>query len=288
MHYVKNMYYLRLVAVVLMLILVPSFTMAEDFPYRKDYPNVPAIELADLKIGYDTGVFIIVDVRSKLEFDTIHIKDAIHIPIADILFEERMITLAKENPGKKIASYCNGVTCLKSYEAAQRSINVGLDNVYAFDAGIPAWAKSYPADTLLLGKVIVDPGKQLIAKSEFEKVCLDFNEFRAKATRNNAIVFDARDAIQRTRDLPGLEDVKHVPLDKFIRMVVDRGIMKKNSFLIFDQVGKQVKWLMYHLVNQGYTDFYFLKGGATSVLKSQNYRLTQDDLQYEQQEGESS
>lgn len=252
--------------------LLPAVCHANGFPYRKDYPEVPIIELADLKIGYDSGEFLIVDVRSSLEFDTIQIKNAVHIPLAKVLFEDKLIALTKENPGKKIAMYCNGVTCLKSYEAVEGAREAGLKNVYAFDAGIPAWANAYPSETLLLGKEIIDPGKQLIPDSEFEKLSLDFASFKQKATNNNAIVFDTRDVIQRTRDLPELEDVKFVPLDKFIRMVVNRGVMKKNSLLIFDQVGKQVKWLMYHLVNQGYTEFYFLKGGATAVLKEQQYQ----------------
>ena len=147
-----------------------------------------------------------------------------------------------------------------------------MSDVYAFDAGIPAWANTYPSATLLLGKEISDPGKQLIPKSEFKKLCLDYEQFKEKATGNNTMIIDARDAIQRTRDLPGLEDVKHIPLDKFIKNVVSRGVMRNKKMLIFDQVGKQVRWLMYHLVNQGYEEFYFLEGGATSVLKKQDYR----------------
>ena len=265
------MNYLQSVALGIIFLLLPVVCLSEEYPYRKDYPQVPVIELADLKVGYDADVFIIVDVRSRLEFDTIHIKNAVHIPLANILFEDKIIALSKENPGKKITMYCNGVTCLKSYKATESALEVGLKQVYAFDGGIPTWANAYPTETLLLGKEIKDPGKQLIPKSEFQKLCLDYEMFKQKATEENAIVFDARDAIQRTRDLPGLKDVKHVPLDKFIRMVVNRGVMKKNTFLIFDQVGKQVRWLMYHLVNEGYTEFYFLKGGATSVLKKQEY-----------------
>ena len=41
---------------------------------------------------------------------------------------------------------------------------------------------------------------------------------------------------------------------------------------VVDQVGKQVRWLMYHLEDKGYKDYAFLKGGATAVLKDQRYR----------------
>ena len=158
-----------------MAVLCLSFTLmgnvclAEEFPYRKDYPDVPIVELEDLKAGYDNGSFIIVDVRSSIEFETIHPKEALHVTLSSADFESNLRKVAYNNPGKKLATYCNGITCLKSYKAAQKAVDAGMKNVYAFDAGIPAWAKAYPADTMLVGKPIIDPEKQLIPKSEFMK-----------------------------------------------------------------------------------------------------------------------
>jgi rhodanese-related sulfurtransferase len=147
-----------------------------------------------------------------------------------------------------------------------------MKDVYAFDAGIPAWASAYPADTLLIGKEITDPEKQLIPKSEFKKVTVDFETFKKKAAAANAAVIDARDPMQRTQKLPGFEKAMPIPLDKLIKNVVSQGRMKDKQLLIFDQVGKQVRWLMYYLEDNGYKDYYFLKGGATAVLKEQKYR----------------
>lgn len=266
------MRYLTLLSVSIIFTLLSTTCLAEKLPYRKDYPQAPIIELADLKAGYDKGEFIIVDVRSALEFETIHVKKAVHIPMSNILFERKLKVLSAKNPGKKIAVYCNGITSIKSYNAVERAVNAGMHTVYAFDAGIPSWANAYPTETLLLGKEIINPGKQLIPKKEFKKVCLDFETFMKKAAAGNAVVLDTRDAIQRTKDLPGLGGVRPIPLDKLNRNVVSKGMLKENSLLIFDQAGTQVKWLMYLLRDQGYADFYFLKGGATSVLKEQKYR----------------
>ena len=266
------MRYLQFITLGIVFLLLPFVCGAEEFPYRNDYPNVSIVEMEDLKAGYDRGEFIIVDVRSGLEFDTIHLKNAFHIAMSNARFEKNVMKLAEKNPGKKIAVYCNGVTSLKSYKAVERCVEAGMFNVYCFDAGIPAWADAYPGETLLMGKEITDPEKQLIPKSEFGQLCLDYEMFKEKSVVSNTIVIDTRDAIQRIQNLPGLNDVKVIPLDKFIRNVVNRGVLKKKSLLIFDQVGEQVKWLMYHLVSQGYPDFYFLEGGATSVLMKQEYR----------------
>jgi len=262
----------RIVTLILGLMLPATTCLAEDFPYRKDYQDVPVIELADLKAGYDDGSILMVDVRSDIEFETIRPKRAQHISLSTQNFLSDLKALAAANPGKKLAVYCNGVTCLKSYHAAQQAKDERVDNVYAFDAGIPAWAKAYPADTLLVGKELTDPDKQLIAKSEFQKYSVDFETFKQKAAEGNTVVIDARDPIQRTEKLPGFENAMPIPLDKLIRNVISKGNMKDKKLLIFDQVGKQVDWLQYYLVEYGYTEYLFLDGGATSVLKEQKYR----------------
>ena len=266
------MFWVRMVMVGLIFSLVSSVCFAEEFPYRKDYPDVKIVELEDLKAGYDDGSFIIVDVRSTIEFQTIHSKGAFHVTLSSTAFVANLKNVSNQNPGKKIAAYCNGITCLKSYKAAQKAGDAGMKNVYAFDAGIPAWAKAYPAETLLVGKPIVDPEKQLIPKSEFQKKIVDFKQFKKMAAAPNAQVIDARDAMQRVGKLPGLENALPIPLDKLIQNIINPGRMKDKQLFIFDQVGKQVRWLMYYLEDKGYKDYYFLKGGATAVLKEQRYR----------------
>lgn len=44
------------------------------------------------------------------------------------------------------------------------------------------------------------------------------------------------------------------------------------DLLIFDQVGKQVQWLEYYLMEYGYKNYWFLKDGATKVLGEQKYQ----------------
>jgi rhodanese-related sulfurtransferase len=263
---------LHVIAILWAWVFVATVCLAEDFPYRKDFPDIPVIELSDLKAGYDDGSIIMLDVRSDIEYETIHAKKAKHISLATQNFMPDLKALEAANPGKKIAAYCNGITCLKSYHAAQKAKQAGLTNVYAFDAGIPAFAKAYPADTILLGKELVDPEKQLISKSEFQKSCVDFETFKKAATEPNAVVIDTRDPLQRTEMLPGFEKALPIPLDKLIGNVISKGNMKDKKLLVFDQVGKQVDWLQYYLKEYGYTDYLFLDGGATSVLKEQKFR----------------
>ena len=251
-----------------------STCIAKEFPYREKYPEINILELTNLKAAYDSGDFIFVDVRSKTEYDAIHIKTAINIPYANARFTGELSKAAAENSNKKVVVYGNGLDCLKSYKAAEDATYAMIPNVFAYDAGIVAWAISYPTDTMLLGVELVSTEKQLISAKQFIKRNLDFDTFKEKSASNNVMVIDARDPIQHKQELPGLEKALHVSLDKLVQNIVNKERLKDKQLLVFDQVGRQVNWLMYYLVDKGYTDFYFLKGGATAVLKTQDYRVT--------------
>lgn len=257
--------------------LIPGLTcFAGDFPYRDKYSSIPVIELDTLKSGYDSGAVLLVDVRTSIEFDTIHPKKAHNVPLDEPGFVQNLSKLADQFPGSRIAVYCNGVTCIKSYIATKEARAAGMTNVIAFDAGVNAWARAYPSDTLLLGREIVDPLRQIITETETQKHFLDFDTFKEKVgSSDNAVVIDIRDNIQRSSHnavLPGLEMAMPMSLDKVIRNIIMKGSYKNKTLYFFDQVGRQVQWLIYYLVDQGYQDYYFLAGGATEVLQTQSYR----------------
>lgn len=247
-----------------------STAMATDFPLRKDYPNVPTISSEELFKEYQTGNAVIVDTRSQIEFDVIHIKGAVHEPVTQVNFTKNIERLAQKHPGKKFVFYCNGTLCPKTYIGAEMAMAAGIQNVYGYDAGTPEWVLLYPRETLLLGKEVVNPEKQVIAKSEFMKKCLSFEEFKRKST--SGMVIDVRDHVQRTKKLPGLEKARTITLDDFIPNFVQRKANQDKHLYIFDYVGEQVPWLEYYLIDYGYRSYSFLEGGATRVLKTQTYK----------------
>jgi rhodanese-related sulfurtransferase len=248
------------------------FSFALEFPYRKDYPTVPTIDSKALLEQYEADKVIIVDVRSSIEYDVIHPEGAVHIPLSSSSFIAKVQELKSFNPAKNLAFYCNGITCLKSYKATQKALAAGIDNCYAYDSGIPIWASTYPKKTLLLGKELVDPDKQLISKAAFKKKCLPIKKFKSTTKSKKSLAVDVRDHIQRSEKIKGLKRVVKIPLDKFIPNFVEKKVNRDKTLLIFDQVGKQVRWLEYYLVANGYKNYYFLAGGATSVLKDQKYK----------------
>ena len=249
-----------------------STCLAEKFPNRNYYPEINVIELIDARAGFESGTYIFVDVRSSTEFNAIRIKDAVNLPYTNAKFTSNLLQLYSENPDKKIVVYCNGITCIKSYKAAEDALYAGMQNVYAFDAGIKSWATTYPAETILNGKQMTDTKQLLEMDNKFNQICLNYEAFKNKSAKENTVVIDARDPMQRKHPLPGMEKALQIPLDKIVKNIINKSNMKDKELFIFDQVGKQVTWLMYYLADNGYSNFYFLDGGATAVLKTQEYR----------------
>jgi rhodanese-related sulfurtransferase len=87
--------------------MLAATALAIEYPGRQEpkYHQVPYIEINDLYQEYLAGNVIIVDVRSQLEYETIHIDRAFHIPVGNQAFEAEVKKLAEANPGKKISFY---------------------------------------------------------------------------------------------------------------------------------------------------------------------------------------
>ena len=125
-----------------------AWSAEEGFPGRKKYPDIPYIEITDLYNKKNRGEVVIVDARSNYEFETLRIKGAVNIPVANKTLEEEIRKL-RGKTNKSIVFYCNGHRCMKSYIAVKRARNASIENVLAFDAGIFDWTKKYPKESVL-------------------------------------------------------------------------------------------------------------------------------------------
>ena len=136
-----------------------------------------------------------------------------------------------------------------------------MNNVYAFDRGIIAWANKYPGRSVLLGKHPLDVRK-LLPDNYFESRNLEPQEFlekSGKAVKHGAFVIDIRGPAQR-KVSPTLKTARSIETDKFVKLI-GTGFFKNEELFILDQTGEQVRWLQYHLEASHFTKYYFLKGG---------------------------
>lgn len=264
---------LTVFAVSLLLVLLPMALLAksskEDFPGRshKKYKDAPYIELEDLKKKLSD--VIVVDARSAFEYETLRIKGAVNIPVALKTFEAEVVKL-REKSDKPLVFYCNGHTCMKSYKATLAAMKAGVKEVYAFDAGIFDWAKAYPNEAVLLGKSPVDT-RDILSKKQFKSRLLHPDKFSELATDDpsKVIVLDIRDKYQRAGVgfFPIQERWTSLnKMDKVYRYI-KKAKEKGKALFIYDEVGKQVRWLQYALERAGVKNYYFMDKGATGYYK---------------------
>lgn len=236
-----------------------------EFPGRLIYKTVNTIEVEELHSRL--AQVHVVDVRSAYEYETLHIKGAIHIPLNDPGFNEKIRAL-KAADDKPVVFYCNGKTCYKSYKAADKAVGARIPEVYSYDAGIFDWAKAHPDQAVLLGRTLMDPNR-LISTGKFKAHQLAPEEFGTRVHSTNAKVLDVREPMQRAgislfpdrQDSIALDNA--VKLKRYLDQVRDQG----QTLLIYDEAGKQVRWFQYYLEDQGITNYYFMRGGVKAFYK---------------------
>jgi len=254
----------KMINIIALASLLPSFAAFadDDFPGRTEYKNIPYIELEDLYKKIND--VIVVDARSRLEFETLRIRTAINIPVAGENFEAKVAEL-RATSNKPVVFYCNGHTCMKSYIATQRAMDANISDVLAFDAGIFDWTKAHPGEATLLGSTPVNLA-HLIPKSTFRKRLLSPNEFSDRATidQQKHMIIDVRDKFQRAGVgfYPGIEHWASLDQQKKLDRYIKKALRQNLTLLIYDEVGKQVRWLQYALEKAGAKKYYFMKKGA--------------------------
>ncbi|UCE90240.1 MAG: rhodanese-like domain-containing protein [Pseudomonadota bacterium] len=234
----------------------------EGFPGRAEFPEVPVIEIGELR--QRLGKVVIVDTRSEYEYQTLSIKGAVNIPVAAKDFEARLKAL-RARSGDPIVFYCNGRSCFKSYQAVKRAVKASVAKTLAFDAGMFEWAQAYPDLAVLLGE---SPVRQsdIIPGADFRKRLLAPEQFSEEAYNmgRQALILDVRDKYQRAGVgfFPGKE--RWVSLDQTERLkgYIDQAKREQRTLFIYDEVGKQVRWLQYALKDAGVSNYYFMKKGA--------------------------
>ena len=96
----------------------------------QDYSIIDVVSAHDIIENEDV---VIIDVRSKNEYNTGYIENAINIPVDSIQYKIGNIVPDKD---KKILLYCRSGA--RAQEAAKKLASLGYSNVYSF-GGIVDW-----------------------------------------------------------------------------------------------------------------------------------------------------
>ena len=249
-----------LICSVLFLVMSSNLMASDDFPLRAKYPDVKPVSTEDMAKDFEK--YLVIDVRSTMEFDVAHINGSKHVTLSKASFVKDLEKVRGKGDSQPMAFYCNGHTCAKSYKAYVKASEAGFTNIFAYDAGIFDWIMANPDKANLMGQTPASQDK-IIPKSELKKKMLGIADFTAKAGEGNAMVVDIREPFQR-KTIPEIPKLRNIPVDRLL------GLLKKKQFsdkslMILDAVGKQVRWLQYHLEENGYSNYYFLEKGVKGL-----------------------
>lgn len=239
-----------------------------EFPGRVKYPEVKVVEKNQLM--KKILEVIIVDTRSSLEFKTLRIKGAQNIPVASKDFVERVKKL-RQMTTKPIVFYCNGRTCMKSYIATKKCLKARIKNVSAYDAGMFEWAKTYPQQAELFG---ISPVKKsdIIPSTKFKARLLTPKKFGYNVFNKGKgnIILDVRDKFQRGAAgfFPGKEQWISLNKEEKLKNFIYKAKRENKTLYIYDEVGKQIRWLQYALEDADMKNYYFMGKGAKGYYAS--------------------
>jgi rhodanese-related sulfurtransferase len=239
--------------------------VAQEYPLRPKYPQTTPISTRQVAQAFDGS--LVVDVRSRFEFEVMHIDGAVHIDLSDPTFLDRLARAVGGDKSKGVITYCNGTTCDKSYDAAVAAQGAGFTNVRVYDGGIFEWARLARGRTLLFGKPI--QGEGIIPESRYRAHLAVPGAFERGAAGADALLIDVRDALQRQETAAFAQKAEWITLDQLVKQLATpafRNRAQGKTLYIFDNVGKQVRWLQYALEAQGYTRYYFLAHGMEGLV----------------------
>jgi rhodanese-related sulfurtransferase len=104
-------------------------------PQPAPYRTVTTEELKKL-IDSGKDAPLVIDARNPEEYDEVHIKNAVNIPVAKL---EKDPSLLPADKKKSIVFYCNGIKCGKSTKAALFAASQGYSNLMVYGEGMPVW-----------------------------------------------------------------------------------------------------------------------------------------------------
>jgi rhodanese-related sulfurtransferase len=225
--------FLVLTAGMMFVLLTSAFVSAS-----KGYNEIDAAGTKDLVENADA---LVVFPLSPIEFDNRHIKGSVNI-VMEMLEQE-----LPQDKDRIIIFYCLGVKCVASWRAAEKAVELGYRNVYAFREGIPGWAAAgYPL-------VSVNP----LPDVEVEKISTE--ELAAMLANDDVVLVD----INLTEDARKfhIDHAKrvHIPLDELNVSVPQ--LPRDKKIVIICLKGKRSPTAVKYLIGQGYEDVVMVEGG---------------------------
>jgi len=200
------------------------------------------VDTSDVRRMMQNEDVLVVFPLSPIEFNNLHISGSVNIPMA---------RLARELPrdkSRKIIFYCLGVKCVASWRAAEKAIELGYRNVFAYREGLPAWVRAgYPTEIVEKLPVVavekISTGELVGMLATEDMILVDVN-FEDDA---HAFYIDHPKRV-------------HIPIDNLDSSL---DLLPKNKTLVLVCLkGKRAPTACRFLKGQGYQRVFVLEGGV--------------------------
>lgn len=106
--------------------------------------HIKSISMDHLKRMMDSGQkYLLIDVRSRQDYDKEHIAGAKSIPLDEI----EKFSWATVDPDQQIITYCDSFVCSSSTSAAKILARKGFKNIVDYKGGLREWKQAgYPTE----------------------------------------------------------------------------------------------------------------------------------------------
>lgn len=242
MNRIKNTFLLKIIVISSLAIFLAGtlfFAGCSEVLAKKEPTMISPEKVSEiLKTQKDS--YIILDVRTKEEFDLGHLDSALLVPVDEL--ETRYGELSKDKP---IIVYCRSGS--RSAKAAALLVSKGFSQVYDMTGGINAWtSKGYP--------VIVESASTTSAtnsqSSSTTVSAEDSNASPQKPDENKTTAADAATTIATSNT--DISEVRHITADE-----LNAKVTKGEDIIILD-VRSEDSYMVKHIkgaINIPYRDF---------------------------------
>lgn len=188
-------------------------TLASRVTAETEFKKVTTSELQALVEGKKP--FILVDARTKEEYEEAHIVKAINVSEKDF---ERESSQLPADKGSLVVFYCNGVKCGKSKKVALKAEAIGYSNIMLYSEGFPVWEE----------KILpIAPGPSYGKRIETVRLKSADLDKLIKAGKQDYVLVDVRDEMEFEEG--HIPTAINIPAETF---AVKSGVLPKEKKII--------------------------------------------------------
>ncbi len=179
---------------------------------------------------------------SRIEYNNLHIAGSVNIPLS------RLAAELPDDKQRTLIFYCLGTKCTASPNAADKAVELGYRNVYAFIEGLPAWVRAgYPTRTI--ERLPLAAIENITPEKLKKKLVSDSTTVLIDIRQKHDL---AKGRIEHKRSV-------QIPLDDLIERLGE--IPRDADVVICCQKGKRGPTAVRYLKSKGYSSVACLRGG---------------------------